>query len=182
MHISADTVLNTERLMLRAVDFCDIDLVWQASRTEGFNDGMTWDPPGSRDELAHITQRNRDDWRDGKCYIFTICTLQPCIAVGRVGLHKEAEPNTWNIGFWVHPDHWGKGYAPEAARVVLEFGFERLGAARIATAHATWNTRSQGVIRRLGFQFVRENPAGFYKNGTAVAEFEYALDANGARE
>ena len=44
MHIPANTILRTERLMLRAVDFCDIDLVWEASRFVGFNDGMTWDP------------------------------------------------------------------------------------------------------------------------------------------
>ena len=181
MHVPADITLRTERLMLRAVDFCDIDLVWDASRFEGFNDGMTWDPPDSRDELTQITQRNCDDWRDGKCYIFTACTQNTNIAIGRVGLHKEAEPNTWNIGFWVHPDHWGRGYAPEAARAVLEFGFETLNAERIETDHATWNARSQSVIESLGFEFVRENPAGFYKNDKAVAVLEYVLTVNGAR-
>lgn len=47
--------------------------------------------------------------------------------------------------------------------------------------HATWNARSQSVIESLGFQFVRENPAGFYKNDKAVAVLEYVLTVNGAR-
>lgn len=175
MDIPLDTTLSTERLLLRAVDFPDVDLVWEASRFEGFNDGMVWDTPEQREHIVEVTQRNIDEWRTGRQYVFTICAADPARAIGRVGLRREGPPGVWNIGFWIHPEHWGNGFAPEAARAALAFAFDSLGAKRVVTAHAIWNTRSEGVIRRLGFEFLRENPDGFRKDGKPVAEFEYEL-------
>ena len=175
MGIPLDTVIKTPRLLLRAVDFSDVELVWEATRFEGFNDGMTWDPPASKEEIIQVTERNLKHWQQGKDYVFTVCLHNPVSAIGRVGLLKVAAPDSWNIGFWIHPDHWGNGYAPEAARAVLDFGFDALQAVRIVTAHAIWNKRSQRVIQRLGFKYVRENPEGFYKSGKPVAEYEYEL-------
>jgi ribosomal-protein-alanine N-acetyltransferase len=176
MEVSLDTTLTTERLLLRPVDLSDVELVWEASRVDGFNDGMTWDPPASKEEIVEITHRNLAHWSQGKDYIFTVCLTASEISIGRVGLHKEEAPDTWNIGFWIHPDHWGNGYASEAARAVLQFGFDTLRAKRILTAHATWNIRSQRVIESLGFRYLQTNPAGFYKRGNPVEEYEYELN------
>ena len=175
MHIPIDTELRTERLILRAANFPDIDLVWDASRFEGFNDGMTWDPPSSREALVQITQRNIDNWHKGSDYVFTIFSAAPLAAIGRVGLHRERIPAEWSIGFWVHPAHWGQGFAPEAAQAVLDLAFDKLKAKKVVTAHAVWDKRSEGVIRRLGFKYVRENPEGLWKRGQPVAEYEYEL-------
>lgn len=182
MEIPLDKTLNTPRLSLRAVDFTDVDLVWQATRFEGFNAGMTWDPPESGEHIVKITERNLKRWKEGTDYVFTVELLNPECRIGRVGLHKESEPDTWSIGFWIHPDHWGKGYAREASRSVLKFGFETIEAARVVTAHAVWNTRSQRVIENLGFHRLRENPAGFYKNGKPVPEYEYELSRSAFNE
>ena len=57
--------MQTERLQLRAVSHSDIDLVWSASRTPGFNDGMVWDPPESKEELVPVTAKNLIAWEQG---------------------------------------------------------------------------------------------------------------------
>lgn len=175
MNIDQDTILTTERLKLRPVDLSDVNLVWEVSRFEGFTDGMTWDPPVSRQEIVEVTRRNQAHWEQGEEYVFTINLLTPVCPIGRIGLRKEEVPSTWNIGFWLHPDHWGNGFTSEAARAVLDFGFNTLRAERIVTVHATWNKRSQSVIQRLGFNYLGVNPAGFYKKGNPVKVFEYVL-------
>lgn len=106
MEISLNTTLTTERLLLRPVDLSDVELVWEATRFDGFNDGMTWDPPASREDIVEVTHRNLAHWSQGKDYVFTVCLTCNGNSIGRVGLHREETPGTWNIGFWIHPDHW----------------------------------------------------------------------------
>ena len=55
------------------------------------------------------------------------------------------------IGWHLHPDAWGHGYAAEAASAVLRHGFEA-GLEEInAVTHLT-NDRSQAVCRRIGME------------------------------
>jgi RimJ/RimL family protein N-acetyltransferase len=60
--------------------------------------------------------------------------------------HGEVE-----IGWHLHPDSWGHGYASEAARAVLGHGFDAGLPEIIAVSH-TDNFASQAVMRRLGME------------------------------
>ena len=175
--VPLETVLQTKRLQVRSVSHSDIDLVWSASRTPGFNDGMVWDPPESKEELIPITEKNISAWKEVQSFTFTIELAEENTPIGRIAIRCEDNPGVWDIGFWIHPDYWNKGYATEAARAVIEFGFVELAASRITTAHAIFNTPSKRVIEKLGFQFTGENPCGFKKQGKPVAEYEYAIEA-----
>ncbi len=81
--------------------------------------------------------------------------------VGMVGLHRvRAElpcAPAVEIGWRLHPDHWGHGYATEAAAASLHFGFEEAGLTEIVAFTTTLNTRSQAVMTRLG---MRRDAAG----------------------
>lgn len=174
--IPIKTVLQTERLKLRVVSHSDIDLVWSASRTPGFNDGMVWDPPPNKEALISITENNLIAWEEGTSFTFTIVLTEANIPIGRTSIRGDGDPDVWNIGFWIHPDYWRNGYATEAARAVIAFGFEELAASKITTAHAVFNTPSKRVIEKLGFRFTGENPCGFIKQGKPVHEYEYAIE------
>jgi len=54
------------------------------------------------------------------------------------------------IGWRLAAAHWGRGYATEAARGALAFGFERLGLAEIVSFTTTANVRSRRVMEKLG--------------------------------
>ena len=176
-NIPLDTVLKTIRLRLRAVSFSAIDLVWSASRISGFNSGMVWDPPQTKEELIPITEKNLAAWIEGVSYTFTIDLHETKTPVGRVAIRYIDNKRSWNIGYWIHPVHWNKGYATEAALAVIKFGFSELSASKITTAHAIFNAPSKRVIEKLGFQFTGENPCGFKKQGKPVAEYEYVINA-----
>lgn len=64
----------------------------------------------------------------------------PCVEVG------------WRLAF----AYWGRGYATEAARLALGYGFETLGLAEIVAYTVVTNRRSRAVMERLGMQ---RNPA-----------------------
>lgn len=54
------------------------------------------------------------------------------------------------IGWRLHPDHWGRGYATEAAREVVRAGFEELGLDEIVSFTVPANTPSIAVMERIG--------------------------------
>ena len=74
--------------------------------------------------------------------------------VGMVGLHRvnAALPcaPAVEVGWRFHPDHWGHGYATEAAAASLRFGFDEAQLDEIVAFTTTLNTRSQAVMQRIG--------------------------------
>jgi RimJ/RimL family protein N-acetyltransferase len=64
------------------------------------------------------------------------------------------------VGYHLGRAHWGRGYATEAARGLLQHGFERLGLARIVAVVDPENTRSLAVVARLGMR--AEGPCRCY--------------------
>jgi RimJ/RimL family protein N-acetyltransferase len=83
--------------------------------------------------------------------------------VGMVGLHRvnatlPCAPAV-EVGWRLHPDHWGHGYATEAAAAALRVGFDEAGLTEIIAFTTTLNTRSQAVMERIGM--VRDPWADF---------------------
>ncbi len=90
--------------------------------------------------------------------------------VGIISIRKTDVEKVWDIGYWTHPALQGRGYMKEAARAVLDFGFERLEAVSIVAQYALWNIASERVLRALGMEFVEYLEKGFEKNGAWVKE------------
>ena len=70
------------------------------------------------------------------------------------------------IGWRFARPFWGHGYASEAARLALAFGFETLGLDEIVSFTAATNTRSQAVMQRIGMQ---HDPAGEFDHPSLPA-------------
>lgn len=67
--------------------------------------------------------------------------------------HIETDPTKeMEIGWRLLPRHWGNGYATEAARAMIAFGFDRLRLARIFSIADPRNAASVAVMRRLGMR------------------------------
>lgn len=64
----------------------------------------------------------------------------PCVEVG------------WRLAF----EHWGRGYATEAARVAIDFGFAEAGLDEIVSFTVPANRRSIAVMERLGMTYANE--------------------------
>jgi RimJ/RimL family protein N-acetyltransferase len=56
------------------------------------------------------------------------------------------------IGWRIRSEHWGNGYAPEAARACLRSGFDELGFDEVISFTAAGNTRSRRVMEKLGLR------------------------------
>jgi RimJ/RimL family protein N-acetyltransferase len=56
------------------------------------------------------------------------------------------------VGWRLARAHWGHGYATEAAREALRFGFEEVGLAEIVSFTVPANERSRRVMERIGLR------------------------------
>jgi len=64
--------------------------------------------------------------------------------------HRSAGPDQRELGYWLAPRAWGKGYMTEAARTLIDWYFQTGG----GMIHSGWidgNAASQNVLRKLGF-------------------------------
>lgn len=94
--------------------------------------------------------------------------------VGCCGLREE-EGNV-EVGYWIEPRSWGRGYATEALRGVLSLA-RLVGHSRLVSRHAADNPASGRVLRKAGFRPTgRSRPFHSLGRNARVEGPEYALD------
>lgn len=87
------------------------------------------------------------------------------------------EPHKALLGYWIGVNHWGYGYATEAAYDIIKFAFNEvdLGINRIYARHFVNNIASGKVLKKIGMNYLGTNEKYIpYKNKTELIE-EYAL-------
>ena len=77
--------------------------------------------------------------------------------VGRIGPWQPEEWPGTEVGWGLHPAHWGKGYAVEAAEAAIDWAFDALGWTEVIHCIDAGNLGSQKVAQRLGSGILRTN-------------------------
>jgi RimJ/RimL family protein N-acetyltransferase len=75
--------------------------------------------------------------------------------LGLCGLLKRDTLADVDLGFAFLPEHWGRGYAVEAAAAVLDGDAVRLDLSRVVAITSKDNVASGRVLERLGFRLER---------------------------
>ncbi len=74
------------------------------------------------------------------------------LQIGGVGLRLDRQHHHAELGYWLGVPYWGQGYATEAAREMLRYGFEDLGLHRIFASHFKHNPASGRILVKLGMR------------------------------
>jgi len=80
------------------------------------------------------------------------------VFVGMCGLLKRDILPDVDVGYAFLPDHWGQGYAYEAANATVQLGASRFGLTRIIGVVSDHNTASIRVLEKVGMSFERMYP------------------------
>jgi RimJ/RimL family protein N-acetyltransferase len=92
--------------------------------------------------------------------------------MGCAGLKYIEEWDEVDLGYRLMKKYWGNGYATEASRALIDFGFKTLHLDKIVAAILPANVASKNVLLKLGFSFENE----FEEEG--MLAHKYALVAN----
>lgn len=96
--------------------------------------------------------------------------------IGACGLSSlERENKKAEIGFWLLPDYWGKGYMPEAARSVIEYSFNHLNLNRIEAIVEAGNILSEKVLQKIGFTYEGRLREREVKDGRFIDLIYYSI-------
>ncbi len=153
-------VINTERLALRPWNDSDVDFVfdlysrWVVQRFIGNEPAVMESRSEAVDRLERFKALDHPVhgiWavtrKEDGLPVGTLL-LKPIPASGEEPLEPSSDVE---IGWHFHPDHWGNGFASEAATAVLEHAFAG-GLPQVVAVTNPANEASQSVCRRLGME------------------------------
>jgi len=106
-------------------------------------------PPGGGILFAEAVAFER---RHGGGFVWVVTDRAGGPAVGSIGLDISDDRRWAELGYIYDPAVWGRGYATEAARAVIEVAFERLGLDRVVSHAAMANRASCRVLAKAGLR------------------------------
>ncbi|NNF91692.1 MAG: GNAT family N-acetyltransferase [Boseongicola sp.] len=148
------TELRTDRLTLRAAREGERDALFRIYSNASAM--RYWDSP------PHRTPDDTDSVFNKLCqtgYRRYFVWENSGEIIGAGGIHTSEE-----LGFILHPDHWGKGLAREGTQAVIEHFWKTSDSSRITAESDPCNLASVGLLTRLGFRVT-----GFLRDAICVA-------------
>jgi RimJ/RimL family protein N-acetyltransferase len=143
--------LRTGRLLLRQWREDDRDAF---AAMNGDPVTMEYFPAPLRAASDALLDRLRDDLAARGWGLWAVQRADGGPALGFVGLNPAGDEMpvapAVEIGWRLAHEHWGRGYAPEAATEVLRFAFTELGLAEVLSWTAEGNQRSRRVMEKIG--------------------------------
>jgi RimJ/RimL family protein N-acetyltransferase len=142
-------VLETARLILRAPRLGDAKAVANLANDRRIAENTSRIPHPYRlaDAQDFIAQANRSTNET----VFIIALRQGGV-IGACGLMTPSDDTT-EVGYWLGAKHWGKGYATEAVRAVIDHAFTDLNCEALQSAARVTNPASRRVLEKCGFQW-----------------------------
>jgi RimJ/RimL family protein N-acetyltransferase len=161
-------VIETERLLLRPAEPRDVDplaAMYADQKVARYTSGVT----RSRDEVAAMIELWAAHWRRYGVGLLVAEHVGDGAVVGRVGF-LVWDPETWahgmnteldppyeiEVGWSLAREHWGHGYATEAALGARVWALREIRPPRLVSLIHPDNARSQRVAEKLGERYERD--------------------------
>ncbi|MFC4322138.1 GNAT family N-acetyltransferase [Litchfieldia salsa] len=139
--------ISTERLIVRNFQHDDWESVYEYT-----NDAtvMKYIPEGifSKESAQEFVTENIGE----KAKHFPVLLKTDQTLIGHIVFHKVFGDHTYEIGWVFNPKYYNKGYASEAARSVLKYGFETLKLHRIIATCQPENIASYRIMEKVGMR------------------------------
>jgi RimJ/RimL family protein N-acetyltransferase len=151
-------VIRTERLLLRTPQEGDLPAILAYRSDPAVLRYLQRQKPWTQQEVWHYILAARRLMRQespASCE-FGIVLEEEGLLIGECGLaalfpeDTTGPPDAAAVGFILHRDYWGRGYATEAARALLRFAFVDLGLCCVDAGCLEENAASRRVLEKAG--------------------------------
>ncbi|MFG2191258.1 GNAT family N-acetyltransferase [Streptomyces sp. NPDC048639] len=148
------TVIETGRLRLRPLTVADVEAFVALHADERVS---AYVGAYSREQALERLAAVESQWAERGHGLCAIESRATGAFLGRSGLNHWPQFDEVEAGWTLRADAWGQGYATEAARAVVDWGFATLGLRSVTAMIRPGNTPSVRVAERLGFVPHRED-------------------------
>ena len=152
--MTQEIILTTERLLLR--DFVEDD--WRAVHEYAVDPEVVryveWGPNTEQHTQEFIARTiSQQQAEPRRQYELAVVLKDTNCLIGACGLRlSRPEHHGGDFGYCFNRQFWGQGYATEAARAIVRFGFEQCGLHRIFATCDALNVASARVLEKLGMR------------------------------
>ena len=131
-----------------------------------------WNPYATQEQARETVQRFIDSYVDPRFYGWAIeCEGR---MIGTIGAYDfDPEKNQIEVGFSIERVSWGKGYAAEALRAVLEYLTIQEGIAHVTAWCASDNVASSRTLEKAGMRFSGVDVGGLEVGGKRYDRLDY---------
>ncbi len=170
------TILRTPRLRLRPSEAADAARAFEIRSDPAVSRMLSLARfPPDRDETAGWFADHPREWAEGLAFRFAIVREDRMIGLADLD-DVSVDGQEAEIGLWLEQACWGRGYAREAARALVDWAFGPLGLRRIRAGHAEDNAGSARIIETFGFRHVGDVAVPSRSRGEAVLQRRYLLE------
>ncbi len=146
-------ILKTNRLILRPFKLSDAKTVQQLSgKKEIANTTLNIPYPYPDGVAEKWISTHQQEFELGKSIHYAIILKKTKKLLGAVSLVITKKFNHAELGYWIDKNKWGKGFATEAAKALLEYAFNTRCLHKIFAKHITRNPASGKVMEKLGMK------------------------------
>jgi RimJ/RimL family protein N-acetyltransferase len=159
-------VLSTRRLTLRPFRAEDAARVQALAALRDVADTtLTIPHPYPEGGAATWIATHRTAFEAGDSITWAITDAATGELFGAIALSLSAAHARGELGYWIDPSYWNRGFATEAAAAVLGVAFGPLGLHRVEARHFARNPASGRVMQKLGMQLEGLHRQALRKNG-----------------
>jgi [ribosomal protein S5]-alanine N-acetyltransferase len=146
--------IRTDRLILRPYASMDVaDLVKFAGAREVAATTLRIPHPYTEDDARSFIATCQHEAQRGPITRFAITRTEDGQFCGGIGLRMEDDHRRAELGYWLGVPFWGNGYASEAARAMIDYGFDKLHLNRIYASYVTHNVASGRILQKIGMRY-----------------------------
>lgn len=139
--------IKTERLSIRKFEIDDWKALHEYASDRNVMEYMPEGVLSEEDSKEFVLKNNGKDARN-----FPVIITDENTLIGHIVFHRYFGEHTYEIGWVFNPNYQNKGYASEAARAILKFGFEEMKLHRIIATCQPENTASYRVMEKIGMR------------------------------
>jgi RimJ/RimL family protein N-acetyltransferase len=170
--------IETERLLLRGFTEGDLDALLAIESHAEVHRWLYTEPRTPAEVRERLDARiGETALRDEGDTLSVACVRRDTgeLIGGCILQWVSREHRTGEVGFIFHPDHHGQGFATEAARPLLDFGFDVAGLHRIIGRLEARNAASARVLEKLGMRREALLIENEWVKGEWQSELDYAI-------